>query len=201
MDQIIINDLNNDNLNELNDTSFVLVYYDSFGNISNIKNLNYLNKLVNIGRLENLIKKKINTYNFKTLFNRKYLPIANSIYLNYDKINIIYVPIMWINQDVSNTNNLYNAYVSVLLHLYKIKQILGIKSKLKLFINKLSNIKDDYHLNKAIDYCQDYLNENKNFFLETLDYKEDINIFLGNFNINEQPPIYQNNEFRELNYT
>ena len=56
-------------------------------------------------------------------------------------------------------------------------------------------------IDKAINYIKDYVIENDEYFIQSLDYKTDIFIYSGYSNISEQSPIYQNNEFRELNYT
>ena len=106
MNQFTVRDLdaNNSDIHDLN--SIIIFMYDSFGNISKSDNVHKIKKKINISKLEYKIKEKINSYKFKTLQNRFYLPIGSSIYINFEGTNILYVPIMWINQDISNTNNI-----------------------------------------------------------------------------------------------
>ena len=108
--------------------------YDSFGNIRNIENINQFENHLDISKIESELKDKINQYKFKTLQNRNYLPISTSLLINYNNYNILYVPIMWVKQDISNTNNLYNSLMSVLIHIYKIRLLSKNEQQIKLFI-------------------------------------------------------------------
>ena len=105
---------------------------------------------------------------------------------------------MWVNQDISNTSNIYNAISCCLSHILKINNLNNLECKtLYIISNSNFNNIEDNQINKAInDFFETYLN-NKHL-LETLDYKENIYINSGHFNLNEQAPIYLNNEFREL---
>ena len=204
MKKIIIKELDNNNLKKSTDTnSFILLHYDSFGNISNMHNLLEIFNKNEIEELEEIIKNKINSYKFKTLQSRNYLPIGTSIYIIVNNINIIYSPIMWVNQDISNTNNIFYAMSSCLSHIYKISCITNNHSTKYLYVHKFPTIKtiEDEQISKALDYIQDIFDKDREHFIQSLDYKEDLTIFSGESNTSEQPPIYQNNEFRELTYT
>lgn len=187
MDQIIIDDFKD--INDLDSNSYILFMYDSFGNIRNMENINQFENHIDIMKLEEEIKNKINKYKFKTLQNRNYLPISTSLLINYKNYNILYVPIMWIKQDISNTRNYYNSLMTVLIHIYKIKLLSKNDQVQKLYLTNF-----DYNIvQKTIEDFKKIDN-----IYDTLDYKDDIFINPGYYNLDEQPPIYQNNEFREL---
>lgn len=196
MNQFTLRDLdaNNSDIHDLN--SIIIFMYDSFGNISKSDNVHKIKKKINISKLEYKIKEKINSYKFKTLQNRFYLPIGSSIYFNFEGINILYVPIMWINQDISNTNNIYHSFKNCLKHIIKINK-LNQTSINNIYINPNNNFKkiQEVQIGKAMD---DLKTINLNEIIETLDFKTNCEINIGYFDINEQSPIYQNNEFREL---
>ena len=190
MNPIKIRKFENTKISDIDSDSFILIMYDSFGSISKLMN--------NVDDLEKRIKDSINSYKFKTLQNRFYLPLGHSIYLNYQNKNFLYTPIMWVNQDISNTLNIYNAFICCLTHLLKIKKIKNLECKTLYIVNNpdFKNI-EEIQIEKATN---DFYNQTLNFdhLLETLDYKENLNINSGYFNLNEQAPIYMNNEFREL---
>lgn len=187
MNQIIIHDLKN--LHDLDSNSYILFMYDSFGNIANIDNIDRFENFLNITKIETLLKNKISNYKFKTLQNRCYLPIATSILINHLNYKILYVPIMWLKQDISNTKNIYFSILSVLKHIYKINYISKNNLETKLFIHNLNN----FDVNTVLKDFGELTN-----IYETLDNKEDLFINNGYYDSGEQPPIYQNNEFREL---
>jgi hypothetical protein len=196
MNQFIVRDLdvNNFDIHDLN--SIIIFMYDSFGNISKSDNIHKINKKININKLESKIREKINLYKFKTLQNRFYLPIGSSIYLKFDDINVLYVPIMWINQDISNTNNIYHSLKNCLKHIIKINKLNEMNIN-KIYVNPNENFKkiQQIQIDKALD---DFKNINLDTIIETLDFKKNCEINIGYYDINEQSPIYQNNEFREL---
>lgn len=186
MNRIMIRNLDNFKISEIDSDSFILFMYDSFGSVTNIHD--------SLNGLEKKIKDTISKFKFKTLQKRNYLPLGHSIYLNYDNRNVLYTPIMWVNQDISNTSNIYNAIICCLTHLKKIKKLTNLECK-KLYIvsnHHLINI-EEQQINKAFNE-----NLDDNYLFETLDYKENIFINSSYFNLNEQAPIYLNNEFREL---
>lgn len=190
MNPIKIRKFENTKLSDIDSDSFILIMSDSFGSISNLMN--------NVDDLEKKIKDSICSFKFKTLQNRFYLPLGHSIYLNHQNKNILYTPIMWVNQDISNTSNIYNAFICCLTHLLKIKKITNLKCKTLYIVNNpdFKSI-EDVQIDQAIIDFQDQI-QNSDHLLETLDYKKNIYINSGYFNLNEQAPIYMNNEFREL---
>ena len=196
MNQFTVRDLdaNNSDIHDLN--SIIIFMYDSFGNISKSDNVHKIKKKINISKLEYKIKEKINSYKFKTLQNRFYLPIGSSIYFNIEGTNILYVPIMWINQDISNTNNIYHSFKNCLKHIIKINK-LNQTSINNIYINPNNNFKkiQEIQISKAMD---DFKKINIDEVIESLDFKINCEINIGYYDINEQSPIYQNNEFREL---
>lgn len=193
MNHVMVRELNNFNISEIDSNSFVLFMYDSFGSINEIPNFRN-----NFKELEIKIKDLINSFKFKTLQKRFYLPLGHSIYLKYQNCNILYSPIMWVKQDISNTSNIYHAIRCCLFHLLKIKQLNKLECKTLYIISNsdLENIENNQIEKAILDFNNDISN---NFnILETLDYKKNISINSSFFNLDEQAPIYLNNEFREL---
>ncbi len=181
--------------------SFILLNNDSLGTIINTDYENILNNYIsNLDEFEKKLKDKISYYKFKTLQNRFYLPIGSSILLNFDEMNFIYSPIMWLKQDISNTNNIYWAFKSSLSLILK-KSILEANNEEKnilIFESPKSPTAEEQRIKAFNEYEQDL--NNKEDFKNSLDYKEDPTIFFKECNISEQPPFLQNNEFRELSY-
>ncbi|VVU94404.1 hypothetical protein CPAV1605_126 [seawater metagenome] len=188
-----------DNLDDLlkDKNSYVLITNDSLGNIKNYENLNQISQHIpNLDVFEKKLKEKIASYKFKTLQNRFYLPIGSSILLEYENNNLIYSPIMWVKQDISNTNNIYWSFLSTLSLILK-NNINDMESKNLIIFEQPVSPTGTEQRAKAFEKFNDLNNEN---FIESLDYKNDNTIFYKESNISEQPPFLQNNEFRELNY-
>ena len=184
-----------------NPNSFVLISHDSLGTLDDYDCLDEIKKLVNdTDNLELKIKEKIKSYKFKTLQNRNYLPIGSSILLNHQNLNLIYSPIMWVKQDISNTNNLYWSFLSSLSLIlkYQLHKQNNQESNLIVLDRPLSPTSNQQRLRAFNNY--ESLKSNIDLFKNSLDLKDDPEIYFKECNINEQPPFLQNNEFRELSY-
>ncbi len=177
--------------------TYILLADDSIGNLD----YNNYNNINNIKGLEQNLKKKISSYKFKTLHNRYYLPIGSSLLIKYKSKNFVFSPIMWVKQDISNTNNVYYSFYAALLLIYKYS-ILNDNLKDKYIYVKPTSPNRQKQINKAYnDFNLNIKNKSKKQFIEELDYKDDDTIFYDEVNINEQPPFLQNNEFREISFT
>jgi hypothetical protein len=184
------------NISNLSNT-YILLADDSIGNLnySNYDNIN------DIQELEENIKKKINSYKFKTLHNRCYLPLGSSLLIKYKLKKYIFSPIMWVKQDISNTNNIYTSFYSALLLLYKYSILNNDLEDKYIYVKPSSPIRMK-QINKAYkDFNNNIEKKTKKQFIEEIDFKEDDTIFFNEVNIDEQPPFLQNNEFRELSFT
>jgi len=179
---------------KIRSNTYILLLHDSICNLSYLNNNSIIKKYINtIEILEKKIKEKISFYKFKTLHNRNHLPLGTSIHIVYNNLKIIYSPKMWIKQDISNTNNTYWSVLSGLTLIYK-----NCKSKDNIDILIL----DDNTVDSSDQYIKAYNDFNKNIannnYLDKYYHSDDNNIHIGEFSINEQPPLLQNNEFREL---
>ena len=179
---------------KIKSNTYILLLYDSICNLSEIDNTSIIKKYINtIEILEKKLKEKIGYYKFKTLHNRNHLPLGTSIHILYNNLKIFYSPKMWIKQDISNTNNIYWSVLSGLTLIYKNSN--NQDNIDILILDDNSNDSYDEYLKAFNDYKKNILNKN---YLNKYNHINDNYIHVGEFSINEQPPLLQNNEFREL---
>lgn len=145
--------------------------------------------------IEYLVKEKIKKLNVLTLLGRYYLPIGSSMIIEYDtQKSLVMSPTMLLPQDVSETNNAYYCTMAVLYNI---------------IINKKENIDDIDILFTSLCCGYGKMDEMKSSdqiikgINNFINYKPKIvkeNLVLNEPNLEEQPKLYQNTEWFDIDY-
>uniref|UniRef100_A0A6C0H7D6 Macro domain-containing protein n=1 Tax=viral metagenome TaxID=1070528 RepID=A0A6C0H7D6_9ZZZZ len=144
--------------------------------------------------IEPNIKNIIKSLNIKNIVGKYYLPIGSSIIIDYNQHkSLIVAPTMLLPQNVSNTKNAYYATMAILFNILE---------------NKKENINNIDILFTSLCCGYGKMNEDesiKQIIQGINDYKSysplivNNNIIIKEPNLQQQPKIYQNTEWFNIN--
>lgn len=140
--------------------------------------------------IEKTVKNTLKSLNINTLLGRPYLPIGSSIIIDADQTkSLIVSPTMLLPQNISNTNNVYYATMSILYNILinRCEKLENIDIIFTAFGCGYGKMTEETSINQILNGIKDYV-----------EYKPKIinqSIIIAEPNLDEQPKYYQNSEF------
>jgi O-acetyl-ADP-ribose deacetylase (regulator of RNase III) len=138
--------------------------------------------------IEPKIKSIVREIGIKNLLGRYYLPIGSSIIVD----NLVVAPTMLLPQDVSSTQNAYYATIAILYNVLinKKENIEEVDILMTSFCCGYGKMDEDMAINQILNGIKDYNSYNP--------YVINENIIINEPNLKEQPKLYQNTEWFEI---
>jgi O-acetyl-ADP-ribose deacetylase (regulator of RNase III) len=144
--------------------------------------------------VEHQVKQTVKKLNITTLLGRNYLPIGSSIIIeNGTNKSLVVAPTMLLPQNVSQTNNAYYCTMAVLYNILinKKETLDNVDIIFTSFCCGYGKMDEQTSMNQILNGIDDYSSYEPIII--------DDNIIVCQPNINEQPKLYQNTEWFQIN--